>query len=88
MPVLASSTVSPSLRIGLRLLGVWPGVSCLTVYLVIYLSSTLALQYFQYLYIFEHFRLDELSNLVDGLSASIDYSLTFLKVASLCLYRQ
>ncbi|XP_071644125.1 odorant receptor 22c-like isoform X1 [Temnothorax longispinosus] len=86
--MIARSTVSPALKIGLRLLGVWPGVSHSTVYWLIFMSSILVIQYFQYLYILEHFKITELSNLVDGLSLTLDYSLTFLKLASLWIHRR
>jgi len=86
--MIVKSTVNPALKIGLRLLGVWPGVSYSAVYWLIFMSSILIIQYFQYLYILEHFKISELSNLVDGLSLTLDYSLTFLKLASLWIHRR
>nr|XP_012219954.1 PREDICTED: odorant receptor 22c-like [Linepithema humile] len=85
---MATSTISPSLKIGLRLLGVWPDVSYSTVYWVIYMSSLLIIQYFQYLYVFTHFKLSELSNLVDSLPMTLDYSLSIFKLTSLWLQRR
>lgn len=76
-----SSTISPLLKISLRLLGIWPGVSRSILYT--YMSSILIIQYFQYLYISTNLKLSELSNLVDGLMSSLVYSLTFLKLISL-----
>ncbi|XP_039310431.1 odorant receptor 13a isoform X2 [Solenopsis invicta] len=86
--MIARSTVSPALKIGLRLLGVWPGLAHSTVYLLIFMSSILIIQYFQYLYVLEHFEISELSNLVDGLSLTLDYSLSFLKLSSLWIHRR
>ncbi|XP_029663523.1 uncharacterized protein LOC115235718 [Formica exsecta] len=86
--MIATTTISPALKIGLRCLGVWPDMPHSTVYCVIVMSSTLIVQYFQYLYVFSHFKLSELSNLVDGLSSTLESSLMFIKVASLWKHRR
>nr|XP_012219939.1 PREDICTED: odorant receptor 22c-like [Linepithema humile] len=86
--MIVTSTVSPSLKIGLRLLGVWPGVSYSIISWLIYMSSIVILQYFQYLYVFAHFSLNELSNLVDSLPTTLNYTLTFLKLSSLWINRR
>ncbi|XP_067206896.1 odorant receptor 4-like [Linepithema humile] len=80
-----SSIISPSLRIGLRFLGLWPNESYPTLY--IYMTSILIAQYFQYLYISTHFKFSEISNLVDGVMSTLVYSLMFLKLASLWIHR-
>ncbi|XP_067206893.1 odorant receptor 4-like [Linepithema humile] len=80
-----TSTISPSLKIGLRFLGMWPNESHPIIY--IYMSGILITEYFQYLYISTHFKLNELSNLVDSLMAILVYTLTFLKLASLWIHR-
>nr|XP_012219953.1 PREDICTED: odorant receptor 4-like [Linepithema humile] len=80
-----SSIISPSLRIGLRFLGLWPNESYPTLY--IYMTSILIAQYFQYLYISTHFKFSEISNLVDGVMSTLFYSLMFLKLASLWIHR-
>ncbi|XP_067206871.1 odorant receptor 10-like isoform X2 [Linepithema humile] len=80
------STISPSLKIGLRFLGVWPGVSHFTFF--IYSLSIFIVQYFQYLYVSAHLKLSELPNLVDSLPATLDYTLTLLKLASLWTHRR
>ncbi|KYN18451.1 Putative odorant receptor 22c [Trachymyrmex cornetzi] len=82
------STVSPAVKIGLRLLGMWPDVSYSTTYWLSFMLSMLVIQYFQYLYIFEHLSMSELSNLVDGLPMTLDYSLTFFKLTSLWIQRR
>lgn len=83
-----TSTVSPVLKIGLRLFGVWPGVSYSIPYWLIYILSILIVQYFQYRYVFDHFKISELSNLIDSLPATLDYSLTIFKVINLWIHRR
>ncbi|XP_071568987.1 odorant receptor 4-like [Temnothorax nylanderi] len=85
---MVTSTVSPVLKIGLRLLDMWPGVSYSIPYWLIYIFSILIVQYFQYRYVFEHFKISELSNLVDSLPAALDYSLTLFKLISLWIHRR
>ena len=80
-----TSTVSPVLKIGLQLLGVWPGIS--TSYWLINIFSILILQYYQYRYVLEHFKISELSDLVDGLSAALTYSLIILKATNIWIHR-
>ncbi|KAL0133988.1 hypothetical protein PUN28_001122 [Cardiocondyla obscurior] len=83
-----TSTVSSALTIGLRFFGIWPGVRYSTVYWFSFMSSLLIVQYFQYLYVFNHLKISELSNLVDSLIATFDYSLSFLKLGSLWMHRR
>ncbi|XP_018401478.1 PREDICTED: uncharacterized protein LOC108778724 [Cyphomyrmex costatus] len=83
-----TSTVSPVLKIGLQMFGVWPEVSQSIPYWLLYIFSILIVQYFQYRYVYEHFKISELSNLVDSLPAALDYSLTILKVTSLWIHRR
>ncbi|XP_077261529.1 odorant receptor 10-like isoform X2 [Temnothorax americanus] len=85
---MVTSTVSPVLKIGLRLLDMWPDVSYSIPYWLIYIFSILIVQYFQYRYVFEHFKISELSNLVDSLPATLDYSLTLFKLISLWIHRR
>lgn len=80
-----TSTISPVLKIGLRLLGVGLGVSYSIPYWLIILSI-LIVQYFQYR--FDNFKISELSNLVDSLPAALDYSLTVFKLISLWIHRR
>lgn len=77
------STVSPSLRIGLGLIGMWPGSSYGTFLWLFYMITLLAMQYFQYSYVYAHLNMNDFSKLMDGLSVTLDYTLTFLKLLSL-----
>lgn len=86
--MIITSTVNPVLEVGLRLLGVWPGVSYSTVHWLSFMSSMLIIQYFQYVYVFEHLKISEITNLIDALTVTSNYSLTFLKLVSLWIYRR
>ncbi|KAF3054426.1 Odorant receptor 165 [Nylanderia fulva] len=86
--MIVTSTINPALKIGLQCLGLWPNVPYSTIYSLLVMSSILIVQYFQYLYVFSHFKLSELSNLVDGLSSTLESSLMFIKVVSLWKYRR
>ncbi|XP_032669885.1 odorant receptor 22c-like [Odontomachus brunneus] len=77
------STISPSLKIGLQFLGLWPDMPYTNIIRLIYMSSILIVQYFQYLYVFAYCKPGELQNLVDGLPVALDYSLTVMKLMTL-----
>jgi len=83
-----TSSISPALKVGLRFLGMWPGDSYSTIHWLTFMLSMLIIQYFQYLYIFGHLKMSELSNLVDGLIVALDYSLTLFKLTSLWTHRR
>lgn len=78
-----TSTISPSLKIGLSLIGMWPGSSYKTFFWLFYMTSLVAMQYFQYSYFFANLGTNDFSKLMDGLSITLDYTLTFLKLLSL-----
>ncbi|XP_036141352.1 odorant receptor 13a [Monomorium pharaonis] len=82
------STISPVLKIGLQFLGIWPDVSYSTIYWLSLTLSILIMQYFQYWYILKHLKFSELSNLIDGLTVTLDYSLTIFKLIGLWLHRR
>ncbi|XP_011862385.1 PREDICTED: odorant receptor 13a-like [Vollenhovia emeryi] len=85
--MIITSTVSPALRAGLHFLGMWPSDSS-TIHWLSFMLSMLIVQYFQYVYTFGHLKMSELSNLVDCLIVSLDYSLTLFKMASLWIHRR
>ncbi|XP_072750303.1 odorant receptor 22c-like isoform X3 [Anoplolepis gracilipes] len=84
----ATTTISPSLKIGLRLLGMWPNVRYSTVYWLIFMLGMLIIQYFQYLYVIGHLNMSKLYDLVDSLPATLDYTLTLFKMVSLWINRR
>lgn len=77
-----TSTISPSLKIALGLIGMWPGFSYATVLWLFYMATLVIMQYLQYSYVYEHLDLND-PKLMDGLSVTLDYTLTFLKLLSL-----
>ncbi|EFN71826.1 Putative odorant receptor 24a [Camponotus floridanus] len=80
---MSTSTISLSLKIGLGFIGMWPGSSYGTHLWLFYMATLLAMQYFQYSYVFVHLNKNDFSKLMDGLSVTLDYTLTFLKLLSL-----
>ncbi|XP_067206905.1 odorant receptor 13a-like [Linepithema humile] len=47
------------------------------------MATLVAMQYFQYSYVFAHLDMNDFSKLMDGLSVTLDYTLTFMKLLSL-----
>lgn len=88
LQLMIMSGISPALKIGLQFFGFWPDVSYSNIHSLTFMSSLLFMQYFQYVYIFDHLMISELSNLVDGLVVALDYSLTFLKLTGLWIHRR
>ncbi|XP_014483803.1 PREDICTED: odorant receptor 82a-like [Dinoponera quadriceps] len=78
-----ASTISPLLKTGLQFIGVWPDIAYVAIKRLVYISSILIMQYFQYLYVFEHFKFDEIQNLADSLPPTLEYSLTIMKLMTL-----
>lgn len=78
-----NSTVSPALKIGLRLMGAWPDVPYSFINKLIFISAWLSVQYFQYLDLITQFKLGEVGNLVDNLPITVYYGLTVIKVVTL-----
>lgn len=73
-----TSTVCASVELGLRAIGVWPGTSVSRRFS--YISLMAVFQVFQYRYLIAHFNERDLSLLMDVLSASMAYSLLFVKL--------
>ncbi|XP_039310432.1 odorant receptor 82a isoform X2 [Solenopsis invicta] len=78
-----ATSISTSVEIGLRFVGIWPGLPYGTITWSAYMTSLVFALYFQYVYIFGHFDVYNISNLMDALSITLSYSLGFLKLASL-----
>ncbi|XP_018364807.1 PREDICTED: odorant receptor 13a-like [Trachymyrmex cornetzi] len=75
-----ATSISTSVEIGLRFVGIWPGLQYGTITWFAYMMSLVFALYFQYVYIFDHFDVNNISNLVDALSITLAYSLGFLKL--------
>ncbi|KYM83374.1 Putative odorant receptor 13a [Atta colombica] len=83
-----ASTISESVEVGLRFIGMWPHCVYANINWWTYIVSVAIMQYFQYAYIFAHFDLSHLSVFVDGLSITFGYSLSFLKLINLWFNRR
>ncbi|KAL6254510.1 hypothetical protein P5V15_014563 [Pogonomyrmex californicus] len=78
-----ATSISTSVEIALRCVGLWPDLPYGTVTWYTYMTSLVFALYFQYAYIFGHFEVNNISNLIDALSITLSYSLSFLKLLSL-----
>lgn len=85
---MSTSTVSQPLRIGLIVIGIWPGASHATLCWLFYMTTLFAMQYFQYSYIYAHLDLNNLAKLMDGMGLVLDYTLTIFKLLSLWFNRR
>ncbi|GAB1863044.1 Odorant receptor [Camponotus japonicus] len=74
------NTVCHSVEFGLRVIGVWPNTSYATLRRISYISSVAVIQIFQYRYLIMHFGDEDLFTLMDVLSATLAYSLLFIKL--------
>ncbi|KAL6254514.1 hypothetical protein P5V15_014567 [Pogonomyrmex californicus] len=86
--MLITSSISPAMKMCLQFFGMWPDVSYSIIYWLSFMLSMLVMQCFQYMYVFEHIKISELLNLVDGLTVAMDYSLTIFKLTSLWINRR
>ena len=75
-----ANTISLSVEIGLRFIGMWPDSAYPNLYWFSYMTTIAIMQYYQYTYIFVHFDLNDLWLLMDCLSLTLAYSLAFLKL--------
>lgn len=76
--MIPTSTVSRPVEIGLRLTGIWPNSSIFFRLLWSIVMGTGLI--FQYRYLLMHFSIEELPNLIDGLSTTLPYTLLFFKL--------
>ncbi|XP_072750036.1 odorant receptor 82a-like isoform X2 [Anoplolepis gracilipes] len=75
-----ANTISFSVEIGLRFIGLWPDSTYPTFYWLSYMTSIVIVQYCQYAYVLEHLDLNDLFLLMDCLSLTLAYTLAFLKL--------
>ncbi|CAL1674368.1 unnamed protein product [Lasius platythorax] len=78
-----ATSISTSVELGLRFVGIWPGLPYGTFTWFTYMTSLVVVMYLEYAYIFDHFDIDNISNLIDALSIALACSLGFLKLISL-----
>lgn len=72
--------VCRSVEFGLRVVGIWPGMSYAILIRVLYVSLMIAFQTFQYQYLILHSGEEELTILMDALSIDLAYSLLLIKL--------
>ncbi|XP_072750306.1 odorant receptor 82a-like [Anoplolepis gracilipes] len=82
------TSISTSVKFGLRFVGIWPGLPYGTFTWFMYMTSLVVIMYFEYVYIFDHFDVDNISNLIDALSITLACSSGFLKLISLWSHRR
>ncbi|XP_077261516.1 odorant receptor 13a-like isoform X1 [Temnothorax americanus] len=78
-----TSTISRPVEIGLRFIGMWPDSAYATLYWLIYMTTMVIVQYYQYAYVLTHFDLSDISLLMDCLGLTLAYTLAFLKLFAL-----
>ncbi|XP_077261506.1 odorant receptor 13a-like isoform X2 [Temnothorax americanus] len=78
-----ATSISTSVEIGLRFVGIWPGLPYGTVIWLAYMTCLVLALYFEYVYIFDHFDVNKISNLIDALSITLSASFGGLKLISL-----
>lgn len=81
----ATSTISLSVEIGLRILGFWPDTPCALLFRSFWILTMGIVQTYQYWWFTIHFKTDEMSYLMESLSVTIEYTVMTLKLIILCL---
>lgn len=74
------NTVCRSVEFGLRVIGVWPGTSYAILRRICCIFSMAVFQVFQYRYLIMHFNETNIFLLMDVISATVTYSLLFIKM--------
>jgi predicted DNA-binding ribbon-helix-helix protein len=80
MKMTITSTICLSIKFVLRMFGIWPGVSYVTLRRLFWSITLIIAQVSQYAYLVLHFYIDDLADLMDNLSSSLAYSLLFFKL--------
>ncbi|GAB1863031.1 Odorant receptor [Camponotus japonicus] len=75
-----ANTISRSVEIGLRFIGLWPDSTYATFYWFSYMTSIVIVQYYQYAYVLGHLEINDVWLLMDCLSLTLAYTLAFFKL--------
>ncbi|XP_012219959.1 odorant receptor 13a-like [Linepithema humile] len=78
-----ANTISFLVEIGLRFIGLWPDSPYATFYWLSFVTTLAIVQYYQYVYVFTHFELNNIPLLMECLSLTLAYTLFFLKLVIL-----
>jgi hypothetical protein len=74
------STISHPVEIVFRFIGMWPDSAYSTCCWLIYMTTMVIVQYFQYAYVLAHFDLSDIPLLMDCLGLTLAYTLAFVKL--------
>lgn len=77
---MSANTITRSIEIGLRIVGIWPGATYVIASRFFWTTTMLFAQIFQYRHVVLHCNSEDLEQLMDGLSATLSYSLLFVKL--------
>lgn len=77
---MSANTITRSIEIGLRVAGIWPGAAHAIVNRFFWTATMITAQIFQYRHMVVHLNSNDISQLMDGLSATLSYSLLFVKL--------
>ncbi|XP_018401491.1 PREDICTED: odorant receptor 13a-like [Cyphomyrmex costatus] len=78
--MMSANTITRSIEIGLRIVGIWPGATYAIVSRFFWTTTMIAAQIFQYRHMAMHLNSEDISQLMDGLSATLSYSLLCVKL--------
>ncbi|XP_011156318.2 odorant receptor 13a [Solenopsis invicta] len=78
--MMSANTITRSIEIGLRVAGIWPGAAHAIVNRFFWTATMITAQIFQYRHMVVHLNSNDISQLMDGLSATLSYSLLFVKL--------
>ncbi|XP_018401481.1 PREDICTED: uncharacterized protein LOC108778727 [Cyphomyrmex costatus] len=82
------STISRAVKIGLHAYGIWPYLPSTILFRLLCIVMFGTVQFFQYQYVVIHFYIDNFSDLMDGVSSAMTYSLFIIKLIILWANQQ
>ncbi|XP_011065213.1 PREDICTED: odorant receptor 13a-like [Acromyrmex echinatior] len=77
---MSANTITRSIEIGLRIVGIWPGATYAIISRLFWTTTMIVAQIFQYRHMAMHLNSEDISQLMDGLSATLSYSLLCVKL--------
>lgn len=75
-----ANTITRPIEIGLRVAGIWPNAAYAIANRFFWIATMITAQIFQYRHMVLHCNSEDLEQLMDGLSATLSYSLLFVKL--------
>jgi len=74
------NTISQAIEIWLRIFGIWPNTSCVSLRRLIWIVMLVIEQVFQYRYIVMHFGLIKFAEIMNIFSTTMTYTLLLIKL--------